>query len=249
MLIFFKYYDIENSFLTYCGLAHVERQAKVIDLLELMWEKAGLPMGTPLSVYEEEYHNSVHPLIFDFETTLEMAIDELMDGDIIAFERIDVIPPSDGPSGLLEYYQNLLHCVEVLFCDKNVPNDPGFSLELSMKMTYNQIATAVAMHLGADPFKLQFFKNQNSYCDRPGGPLRSSYDGTLKDILLYFRSSQVKKIYFQHVSDWDRVGVIWVFNIESFNLSIKLPINIYEMENKRSFKCTYVNSNLQEKVM
>ena len=222
MLIFFKYYDIENSFLTYCGLAHVERQAKVIDLLELMWEKAGLPMGTPLSVYEEEYPNSVHPLIFDFETTLEMAIDELMDGDIIAFERIDVIPPSDGPSGLLEYYQNLLHCVEVLFCDKNVPNDPGFSLELSMKMTYNQIATAVAMHLGADPFKLQFFKNQSSYCDRPGGPLRSSYDGTLKDILLYFRSSKVMKIYFQHVSDWDRVGVIWVFNIESFQFSSPL---------------------------
>ena len=200
VLIFFKYYDIENSFLIYCGLEHVERQAKVVDLFELMWEKAGLQLGTLLNVYEEK-NNCVHPMIVDFETTLEMAVDELMDGNIIVFERIDVTPPSDGPSGLLEYYQDLLHCVEVLFCDKNVPNDPGFSLELSMEMTYNQIATAVEMHLNADPLKLQFFKKKNNYHNIPGEPLLSNYDGTLKEILLHYKPRQGKKIYFQHVSD------------------------------------------------
>lgn len=199
VLIFFKYYDIKNSFLTYCGLAHVERRTKLVDLLELMWAKAGLAVGTPLKIYEEEYHSCIHPMI-NFELALEDAVNELMDGDIIAFERNDVIPPQDGPSGLLEYFQDLLHRVEVLFCDKNVPNDPGFLLELSMKMTYNQIAAAVAMRLGTDPMKLQFFKNQSSYREGPGGALRCSYEGTLKDILLYFKPRQPKKIFFQHVS-------------------------------------------------
>ena len=200
VLIFFKYYNIRNRFLTYCGLAHVRRCAKVADLFEMMLEKAGLPVGTPLKVYEEVHYNKVRPMI-NFKATLEKAIVNLMDGDIIVFERGDLIPPKDGPSGLLEYFQDMLSRVEVLFADKNVPNDPGFSLELSMKMKYSQIAKAVAMRLGADPLKLQFFKKQSSYSDGPGEPLPCSYDGTLGDILLYAKHRQVKKLYFQHVSD------------------------------------------------
>ncbi|XP_017492273.1 PREDICTED: ubiquitin carboxyl-terminal hydrolase 7-like [Rhagoletis zephyria] len=222
VLIFFKYYNIRNCFLTYCGLAHVRRCAKVADLFEMMLEKAGLPVGTPLKVYEEVHYNKVRPMI-NFKATLEKAIVNLMDGDIIVFERGDLIPPKDGPSGLLEYFQDMLSRVEVLFADKNVPNDPGFSLELSMKMKYSQIAKAVAMRLGADPLKLQFFKKQSSYSDGPGEPLPCSYDGTLGDILLYVKHRQVKKLYFQHID-----------------------ISIYEMENKRLFTCTYSNTNLKQ---
>ncbi|XP_017493004.1 PREDICTED: ubiquitin carboxyl-terminal hydrolase 7-like, partial [Rhagoletis zephyria] len=242
VLIFFKYYDIRSRFLTYCGLAHVQRRAKVADLFEMMWEKACLQVGTPLKVYEEVHYDNVRPMI-NFKTTLEKAIINLMDGDIIVFERGDLNPPKDGPSGFLEYFQDMLSRVEdgpsglleyfhdmlsrveVLFADKNVPNDPGFSLELSMKMKYSQIAKAVAMRLGADPLKLQFFKKQSTYSDGPGEPLACSYDGTLEDILLYAKHRQAKKLYFQH-----------------------LDISIYEMENKRLFTCTYANTNLKQEL-
>lgn len=201
VLIFFKYYDIKNVFLTYCGCGHFERRAKVSDLYPIMCEKAGLPPGTPLRVFEEEYQSCIHPMTNAGEMPLEEAVNELMDGDIIAFERADVVGPAGGgPASLTEYFADMLHRVEVLFCDKNNPSDPGFLLELSLKMTYNQIAGAVAMRLGTDPSLLQFFKNQSSYREGPGGPLRCNFEGTLKDILLYFKPRQPKKIYFQHVS-------------------------------------------------
>ena len=46
------------------------------------------------------------------------------------------------------------------FCDKSVTNDGGFTLDLSQKMNYDQMANAVAQHLNTDPYKLQFFKCQ-----------------------------------------------------------------------------------------
>lgn len=48
--------------------------------------------------------------------------------------------------------------MEILFCDKTVPTDPGFTMELSSRMTYSQIAQAVAQRIQTDPFRLQFFR-------------------------------------------------------------------------------------------
>jgi len=52
-----------------------------------------------------------------------------------------------------------------------------------------------------------------SYKDSPGHPLRCSFDGTLKDLLLYTKPKQPKKIYYQQLN---------------------IPIN--ELENKKQFK-------------
>lgn len=41
-----------------------------------------------------------------------------------------------------------------------IPNDTGFTIELSVRMTYDQMATAVAQRVGTDPYRLQFFKSQ-----------------------------------------------------------------------------------------
>ena len=56
--------------------------------------------------------------------------------------------------------RDLYYQVEVTFCDKQQPNDQGFTLELSQRMNYDQMAKAVAQHLNCDPYHLQFFKNQ-----------------------------------------------------------------------------------------
>ena len=57
-------------------------------------------------------------------------------------------------------FRDLYYRVEIVFCDKNVITDPGFTLELSLRMNYDQMAKAVAKHLNTDPYLLQFFKPQ-----------------------------------------------------------------------------------------
>ena len=52
------------------------------------------------------------------------------------------------------YYQ-----ADVTFCDKNDPNDAGFTLLLSLKMTYLEMARRVAQHMDTDPTMIQFFRS------------------------------------------------------------------------------------------
>lgn len=59
-----------------------------------------------------------------------------------------------------EYFRDLYHRVDVIFCDKTIPNDPGFVVTLSNRMNYFQVAKTVAQRLNTDPMLLQFFKSQ-----------------------------------------------------------------------------------------
>ena len=38
-----------------------------------------------------------------------------------------------------EYFRDLYHRVDVIFCDKTIPNDPGFVVTLSNRMNYFQV--------------------------------------------------------------------------------------------------------------
>jgi hypothetical protein len=51
--------------------------------------------------------------------------------------------------------------VKVTFVAKNIPNDSGFSVTLSMQTTYAQMRTAVAKHLNRDPTNLQVMQKTN----------------------------------------------------------------------------------------
>lgn len=59
-----------------------------------------------------------------------------------------------------DYFNDLLYRVEVLFIDKTNPSDTGFTLELSHRMSYDQMAHAVGQRLNVDPYTIQFFKCQ-----------------------------------------------------------------------------------------
>lgn len=86
-------------------------------------------------------------------------LDELMDGDIIVFEKEEREELSDLPT-CVDFFKDLFYRVEVTFVDKCIPNDQGFTMELSQRMTYDQLARAVAQRVGTDPYLLQFFKCQ-----------------------------------------------------------------------------------------
>ncbi len=44
-----------------------------------------------------------------------------------------------------DYFRDLYYRVEVTFCDKANPSDPGFSLTLSQKMNYFNVSTCVVI--------------------------------------------------------------------------------------------------------
>ncbi|XP_014350790.1 ubiquitin carboxyl-terminal hydrolase 7 isoform X1 [Latimeria chalumnae] len=221
VMLFLKMYDPKTRSLNYCGHIYTPISCKIRDLLPVMCERAGFPQGTNLILYEEVKPNLTER-IQDYDVSLDKALDELMDGDIIVFQKDD---PENDTSELptaKEYFRDLYHRVDVIFCDKTILNDPGFVVTLSNRMNYFQVAKTVAQRLNTDPMLLQFFKSQG-YRDGPGNPLRHNYEGTLRDLLQFFKPRQPKKLYYQ-----------------------QLKMKITDFENRRSFKCIWLNSQFRE---
>ncbi|XP_070580003.1 ubiquitin carboxyl-terminal hydrolase 7-like [Ptychodera flava] len=222
VLLFLKLYDAKTKSISYCGHIYLPISTKVYELLPVLCERAGFPpVGTDLLLYEEVKPNLTER-IQDYDLPLDKALDELMDGDIIVFQKDDVENEQSDLPTAKDYFRDLYYRVEVTFCDKNIPNDSGFTLILSQRMNYFMVAKAVAGRLNTDPMLLQFFKSQG-YRDGPGTALRCTYDGTLRDLLLGFKPRQSKKLYYQ-----------------------QLNIRINELENKKPFKCIFVNGKLKE---
>lgn len=144
----------------------------------------------------------------------------MLDGDVMIFEKRQHDNETLELPTCEDYFRDLLYRVEVSFIDKANPTDTGFTLELSQRMTYDQMARAVGQRINVDPYNIQFFKCQ-SYKDLPGIPLGCRYDGNLKDILAYGKPKGMKKLFYQ-----------------------TLTMNINELESKKQFKCVWVNTIL-----
>jgi len=222
VLLFFKKYDPKSKSITYCGHIYMPITDKLSDLIPVLCQRGGFTRGTKLLLYEEVKPNHVEK-IEDYDLPLEKVFDELMDGDIIVFQKDD--PDLEHTSHLptaRDYFKDLYYRIEVSFCDKSLPNDAGFTLELSQRMNYDQVANHVARHLGTDPYLLQFFKVQG-YREGPGNAIRCTYEGTLKDMVLIKPRGAKPRLYYQ-----------------------PLNIRINELENKKQFKCLWVNGKLKE---
>ncbi|KAL5018785.1 hypothetical protein ScPMuIL_004507 [Solemya velum] len=221
VLIFFKLYDPRNKSLSYICHKYVPIFTKATELMPELCRKAGFPVGTPLLLYEEVKPNMLERLE-NCDQSMDKLFEELMDGDIIVYQRDDPTHDTYELPTAKDYFRDLYNRVEVMFCDKTQSSDTGFTIQLSLRMNYDQMANCVASHLGTDPYLLQFFKPQG-YRDGPGNPIRCTFDGLVKDILLYTKPRQPKKLYYQQLS-----------------------IKISELENKKQFKCIYVNGKLKE---
>ncbi|XP_042576329.1 ubiquitin carboxyl-terminal hydrolase 7 isoform X5 [Cyprinus carpio] len=221
VMLFLKMYDPKTRSLNYCGHIYTPISCKIRGLLPVMCERAGFQQGTSLILYEEVKPNLTER-IQDYDVSLDKALDELMDGDIIVFQKDDPENETSELPTAKDYFRDLYHRVDVIFCDKTIHNDPGFVVTLSNRMNYFQVAKTVAQRLNTDPMLLQFFKSQG-YRDGPGNPLRHNYEGTLRDLLQFFKPRQPKKLYYQ-----------------------QLKMKITDFENRRSFKAIWLNSMFRE---
>ena len=225
VMLFLKYYDPAQEKIHYMGHMYISITAKVSTLVAELAKRAHLPEDTSLLLYEEIKPNMLER-IEDMDKPLEHVLEELMDGDIVVYQ-VDIADDAmDCPYRLpfcKDYFRDLFYKVDITFVDKNTPTDPGFTLTLSQRMTYNQFAAAAAQKLDMDANKLQFFKTQN-YRDIAGNALRCTYEGTLKELLIYSRPKHPKKLYYQ-----------------------KLSIPIHDLENKKQVKCLWLSPDGKEK--
>lgn len=89
----------------------------------------------------------------------DKVIRDIYESDVIIFEKKHRAEQLELPT-CEDYFRDLLYRIEVTFIDKTNPNDPGFTLELSHRSSYEQMAAAVSQKINVDPLKIQFFKCQ-----------------------------------------------------------------------------------------
>ena len=164
VLLFFKYYDPINEFITYCGYDFVNQNAKFVSLVPILNSKVGLPLDTPLILYEEERPDKCNQ-VPNLNATLKELAYEVVDGDIICFQKDDLLTHAKNAKlpTVIDYFKDLNNRIEVVLCDKNIPNDTGFVLELSKNMLYDELSKAVAQRLNTEPDLIQFFKIQRYF--------------------------------------------------------------------------------------
>ena len=198
VMLFFKHYCPRTSKIRYINHLHLPIATKLDDVLPKLRGLAGIAPGSKLILWEEVGPDRLERI----EATnqpLGHSLEELMDGDIIVFQRDPGTDHNFGLPTARDYFKDLSCKVVVEFCDKNIANDAGFRLKLNTRMNYDQVAKKAAAHLEVDPYLLQFFKPQ-PYQDGPGHPLRRNYEGLLKDLLADSRPRQAKRIYYQQLT-------------------------------------------------
>lgn len=223
VLFFLKLYEPRRKMMFYLGHVYLHMTESMDKITEIVNSRIGYAPGTKLIVYEEVMANQIK-LLHPGNRTLDSALENIMDGDILIFQKEDdpAAMTSDLPT-VRDYFQDLFNRVEVTFCDKTILNDQGFTLELSLKMSYEQLVALVAQHLNTDKKLIQMFK-VNAYKDTPGNPLPHNYEGTLKDILATINKPKVpKKMHYQ-----------------------KLSIPVVELVNKRPIKISWLGPKMKE---
>lgn len=203
IILFLKYFDVEAQELKGAGHLYMSPSDRVQDLagpfLKLMGWQAG---SVDLKLFEEiKPNNGVESL--KPKQTLQQS--ELQDGDIICFQKAysqDEVAAMQqrSPSAYLEaplFYDYLLNRIAVHFGPKptlaqNItfatPEDAAFSLFLSRKDSYDNLAIKVAEYLSnvskttIDPTHLRF-TTINSQTAKPRAIVKRSLNTNLWAIL------------------------------------------------------------------
>ena len=100
-------------------------------------------------------------VIEHIDKPLETILEELMDGDIICYQKYDPEVMNTQLGTVKRFFSDLLRRIDVTFCDKSNPMDvTGFTISLSEDLGYDQVARIVGDRVGYPPNMLQFFKSQ-----------------------------------------------------------------------------------------
>lgn len=179
----------------YCGHGLFNRYTTTLaDLFLIIFERACLPVGSSIRIYQEKTSSNVEPIRSSTDIPLAVAINELQDGVILLFESANEKFPR--AKNVVEHLRSLSNSLKFVFVNLDTPNDHGFGLEFSMKMNFSQLVQAVAEHLSEDSAKLLFFKSKDG---GPGARLSKRLHGSLAQLRFYITLNKQNKVYYQRV--------------------------------------------------
>ncbi len=225
VMIFFKYYDPKTSTLRYVFRMILSINSTLINIQDKINKKMRFPLNTELLFFEEVKITQITPLV-QRDVSLEiLAHEQLLDGDIYVFQinEKEKLQQYKLPY-VVDYFKDLSYQAEVMFYDKTLPNDDGFTLNLSLKMKYDEFARVVGQHIKHDPDKIQFFRTNSYELKVPSQAIKYNPEFQLKDAFNANNLSkqQVRKLFYQ-----------------------KMTIKMSEMDERKQFKCLWVSCNLK----
>ncbi|ODN03308.1 Ubiquitin carboxyl-terminal hydrolase 7 [Orchesella cincta] len=172
VILFLKMYDPVNESLHYFGHWCVPISTSFNDLAAECRKRANYSDDTSITLYEEVSPGSVEKVV-DMNATLEH-LTELMDGDIVVFHK--TYDPTRKLKSVTDYYIYMQYMYEITFVDKSNTNE-SFTLEMSLKSSYMEMAAKVGQRLGVNPLYIQFYRSQ-PYKDSPAFPIKFEQDST-----------------------------------------------------------------------
>ncbi|KAG8969651.1 hypothetical protein FRC03_001523 [Tulasnella sp. 419] len=225
IMIFLKYFDVQNQTLTGISKVYVQRNQKVGDLAGIIAEKMKWAPNVPIKLYEE-----IKPgMIEMMKPKSTYAQSEIQDGDIICFQtEISEKEAHDFESQQLasnpiQFYDFLQNRVLIHFKPKDQEKDKEeFDLTLSKKMNYEILSQKVGERLNHEPIKLRF-TTANAQ-GLPKAYLKRALNQTIFDIISpSYLSNQPALLYYE-----------------------RLDMSIVELETKRSLRVVWTGIHNKE---
>ncbi|KMZ73738.1 hypothetical protein ZOSMA_141G00080 [Zostera marina] len=200
-LLFFKYYNPEKNELRYVGNLIVKNIGKPIEIVKKLNAMAGLLENDKIDLYEEiTFMPDVMCTPLENDNTFKSQ--QLQDGDIICYQKSSsdkkVIRYPDVPS-FFEYIQNRQG---VFFISPEKPKYEDFYLELSNKMTYDEIVESIASEISrsgkfiVDPSKIRLTQHNFNLGVPMDEPIKyQSFDNLLA--MLYINGQITNTFYYE----------------------------------------------------
>lgn len=186
ILLFLKCFDIDAQVIHGVGLFYAAPQDKVQDIAPTVLKLMGWTAGQNFKMSEEIKNNMIEPM--KPKQTLQQS--EIQDGDIITVQKVlsekeqQALQAKGLYTEARDFYDYLLHRINVKFVARNAPDDEAkiFELTLTKRMNYQQLAQRVGEYLGVDPTYLRFCP-VNAQTGRAKNPIRHTTNHNLGTIL------------------------------------------------------------------
>ncbi|GAA5865830.1 hypothetical protein JCM8547_005726 [Rhodosporidiobolus lusitaniae] len=232
IMVFVKHFDMARQTLAGVGHFYVHRNMRVMDLATKINERMGYPTATPLKIFEEIKPNMIEGM--KMKATFLQS--EIQDGDIVCFqvdgnETQRVLFPQEVDkqqifSNPIQFYDFFLNRVVVTFRPRF--DDPDreyeeFSITLSKKNSYDQMAQKVGERLKYDPLKIRFTQS-NGANGSPKTIVRRQQNNSVAELIQPgYMTTSCNLLYYE-----------------------LLDVSIIELETKKSLKVTWVGPTNKE---
>ncbi|KAI8877977.1 cysteine proteinase [Backusella circina FSU 941] len=238
ILLFIKYFDINEQRTRGLGHLFVSRHDKIASIIPSLIDRAQLPKNSSLLLYEEVKPTLIEPLRHS-KTFNES---EFQHGDIICFQlsisqkEIDTLVRKGLIATLPNYCSHLYNQAAVLFKPTGESKSlPEITLVMDRTSTYSTIALRLATQLKVEVASKIRFTEANSITGQPRSIIQYKPGVRLEDMVLNLPKPQD---YLQHVGFDHVIKPILFYEV--------LEVDVADLDSKRSMEITVIGQTLRK---